>query len=438
MIKFPVTPDEFVQTSMRCQFGITEALGLFGIADLFSGAALGGEAALGAEAAATGATTLADITGTGTALFGGATGLEGTALAGGFGGGLEALTATAGLGSLGTAAGFLGAPSASALGTGAALDGGIEAGLLGPTGAAESGANAALGGLSGGSPLGAVAPQPQAFGGTSAFDTGTSPIAGVSSTGSPAPITGVTPSGASASSVAAPTGVTAPLGADPTAAATAATGATPTGAATGSTSIESLLGKAGNGALDSIVKNPLGIALGAGGLGYNILQGQKQTANQNALSADAATATANSNKLMQSGEALQQYLTSGKLPDAYQQQVDQAIADAKTSAISNAAQQGLPTDPTKNTALAATLAKIDSSRAGMQSQVAAQLFSSGSSLVSAGQGAAGLSGSLYQSLVNNDTTQAANTGKAIATLAAALNGKTQNTLGNTNVSVTPA
>ena len=38
---------------------------------------------------------------------------------------------------------------------------------------------------------------------------------------------------------------------------------------------------------------------------------------------------------------------------------------------------------------------------------------------------AGLSGQLFQSLVSNDTTQAANTGKAIASLAAALNGKTQ-------------
>jgi hypothetical protein len=59
--------------------------------------------------------------------------------------------------------------------------------------------------------------------------------------------------------------------------------------------------------IDSLVKNPLGVALGIGGLGYNILQGQKQTANEKALTADAQTATANSNNMVASGEALQQY-----------------------------------------------------------------------------------------------------------------------------------
>jgi hypothetical protein len=195
-------------------------------------------------------------------------------------------------------------------------------------------------------------------------------------------------------------------------------------------SIDQLLQKAGN----SITSNPLGIALGAAGLGYNIYSGQKNTANQKALTADANAATANSNQMVASGEALQQYLTNGTLPPAYQQQVDQAIADAKTSAISNAAQQGQNTDPTQNTALAATLAKIDASRAGMQTQVATQLFSSGTSLVQSGATAAGLSGQLFQALVANDTTQAANTGKAIATLAAALNGKSQNSAGGITIS----
>lgn len=204
--------------------------------------------------------------------------------------------------------------------------------------------------------------------------------------------------------------------------------------ASGSTSLTDLLKNAGSGAVKSLTSNPLGTALGAVGLGYNIYSGQKQSANQSALATDAQQATANSNQMVASGEALQQYLTNGTLPPAYQQQVDNAIADAKTAAISNAAANGLPTDPTKNTALAATLAKIDELRAGMQAQVAQTLFSSGSSLVSAGQSAANLSGNLYQTLVQNDTASAANTGKAIATLAAALNGKSQNTIGNTTIS----
>jgi hypothetical protein len=111
-----------------------------------------------------------------------------------------------------------------------------------------------------------------------------------------------------------------------------------------------------------------------------------------------------------------------------------AINDAKTRAISNAVPNGQPTDSTKNTALAQTLAEIDNQRATMQTQVASQLFSSGAGLINAGQGAAGLSGQLYSALVQNDTTQAANTGKAIATLAAALNGKSSNSIGGINIS----
>jgi hypothetical protein len=95
----------------------------------------------------------------------------------------------------------------------------------------------------------------------------------------------------------------------------------------------------------------------------------------------------------------------------------------------------LPTDPTKNTTLAAQIQSIQNQEPAMITQVASQLFTSGSSLISAGQSAAGLSGQLYQALVQNDTTQAGNIGKAIASLAAALNGKTQATIGNTPITI---
>jgi hypothetical protein len=421
------------------------------IPEMFSmGAADAGAAAagtIGADAAGTAAagSGIADIVGTGSGLFGGTTGLEGTAMAGGFGGGIGDLAAgTAGLGALGTAADFMAAPGASALGGagagfGAAAD--AAASQAGSSGLA-SGPASVLG--SGPGPLGAITPPPspqavggvQSFGGSntlspnvananagaSVFDTGTSPL-----TSSP----GAAPAGASASSLAAPSGVTAPFGADPTAAAGATAGATPAPGASAPSPIDSLV----KGATDSLTKNPLGVALGAAGLGYNILQGQKQTGNQNALSADAATATANSGKLLNQGEALTQYLTNGTLPPAYQTQVDQAINDAKTKAISNAAANGQPTDPTKNTSLAQELAQIDNQRGAMQTQVAQQLFQSGAGLINSAQGAAGLSGQLYQTLVQNDTTQSANMGKAIATLAAAMNGKSQANIGGTTVSV---
>jgi hypothetical protein len=394
--------------------GAGDALGLGGLFGADAAAGAGAAAAGAGEAAGAGA-SIGDIVGTGAGLFGGTTGLEGTALAGGFTGGLDALTATTGLGALGTAADFLAAPGASEFNA-AALTPGI--------GSPGGGAGA----------LGAASPPPQPITGpgvtgSSVFDTGTSGITGVGSTGAPS---AAVPAGASASSVAAPSGVSGLV--DPTAAGGVATGAAPAGQAAGSTSISDLLSKAGGGALKSLTSNPLGIALGAGGLGYNILQGQKQSQNQQALQADAKSATANSSQMVASGEALQQYLTNGTLPPAYQQQVDQAIADAKTKAISNAAQQGLPTDPNQNTALATELAKIDSQRGAMQTQIASQLFQSGQGLVGSGQQAAGLSGDLYKTLVQNDTTSAANTGKAIATLAAALNGKSSNSAGGITIS----
>jgi hypothetical protein len=417
-------------------FGLGDFLGLgslFGGADVAAAAAAPafetGLATIGGTAGAAATGGLADLVGTGTALAGGATGLEGTLLAGGATGGLEGALGLGGATALGTAEAFLGAPAASGFNA-AAITPGIGVFDQGPgvLNAASGAQPTAIGGATSLSPN--VANANAAIPGGSVFDTGSAAVPGVNAAGAPSAV----PAGGGASAISAPAGVTAP--ADVTAAATgaapaAAGGATPS-------SIEGLLGKAGGGVIDSLTKNPLGIGLGAAGLGYNILQGQKQSANQKALTADANTATANSNKLEASGEDLQKYLTNGTLPAAYQSQVDQAIQDAKTTAISNAAQQGQPTDPTQNTTLAATLAKIDASRAGMQAQVASQLFSSGQGLINAGQGAAGLSGQLFQALVQNDTTQAANTGKAIATLAAALNGRSSNSIGGTNISVSPA
>lgn len=434
-------------------FGIAE--GLAALTALFGGEAAAGGAALGAGELAAGAATGAGELGTlGTAnAFLGAGGFD--ALAGGAGAGT-------GASALGTAGAFLGSPGASALGGGAALAGGAAEGLLG-TGAAASGADAAATsagatGLAGGTGAIAGADTPIAallgstptagFGTTgissnvlnanasaSPFETGTQPITGTGAAGQP--------SGTGAAAVSAPGGVSAV--ADPTATVAGAQGATSVGGgplnpAPGGTtgSISDLLGKAGGGAIKSLTDNPLGVALGAGGLGYNIWQGQKQTANQQALAADAAKATANSDSLVNQGQALQQYLTTGKLPDAYEQQVNNAINDAKTRAISNAAAQGQPTDPTKNTALAVTLAGIDNQRAGMVSSIAEKLASSGATLINAGQAAAGLSGQLYQGLVANDTAQAKNTGAAIASLAAALNGRTQAKIGSTDINVSKA
>lgn len=439
-------------------FGIAESIAaltaLFGGEAAAGGAAVGAGEALGAGALGGAATGAGELGVLGTAGdFLGAGGFD--ALAGGAGAGTGASAAS-------TAGAFLGAEGASGLGSGAALAGGLGSGALG-AGAGVSGADAAASaaagsGLAGGTGGIAAADTPIAsllgatptagFGTTgissnvlnanaaaSPFDTGTKPITGLGAAGQPA--------GAGASAVSAPGGVA--TVADPTTVA-GAQGATsvggaplnpaPGGGTTGS--ISDLLGKAGGGALKSLTDNPLGVALGAGGLGYNIYAGQKQTANQQALAADASKATANSDSLVNQGQALQQYLTTGKLPDAYEQQVNNAINDAKTRAISNAAAQGQPTDPTKNTALAQTLAGIDNQRSGMVSSIAEKLASSGATLINAGQAAAGLSGQLYSGLVANDTAAAKNTGAAIASLAAALNGRSQSTIGGTNINVSKA
>lgn len=434
-------------------FGIAE--GIAALTALFGGEALaGGGAALGAgELAAGAATGAGELGALSTAeAFMGAGGFD--ALAGGAGAGTGAST-------LGTAGAFLGAADASGLGGGAALAGGLGSGALG-AGAGVSGADAAASaaagsGFAGGTGAIAGADTPIAallgstptagFGTTgigpnvananasaSPFDVGTKPVTGLGAAGQPA--------GTGASAVSAPGGVSAV--ADPTATVAGAQGATSIGggplnpAAGSSGSISDLLGKTGSGAIKSLTDNPLGVGLGAAGLGYNIFQGQKQSANMKALQADASKATANSDSLVSQGQALQQYLTTGKLPDSYEQQVNNAINDAKTRAISNAAAQGQPTDPTKNTALAQTLAGIDNQRSGMVSQIAERLAASGATLINAGQSAAGLSGQLYTALVKNDTEQARSTGQAIASLAAALNGRTATKIGDTNINLSKA
>jgi hypothetical protein len=63
------------------------------------------------------------------------------------------------------------------------------------------------------------------------------------------------------------------------------------------------------------------------------------------------------------------------------------------------------------------------------------LVPSGSSLISARQGAAKLSGQLYAALVQNDTTQAANVGKALPRFAPLLNGKSEASIGRTPITI---
>lgn len=159
----------------------------------------------------------------------------------------------------------------------------------------------------------------------------------------------------------------------------------------------------------AVAKNPLGIGLGAAGLGYSIYNGQNQSDAVKKLADAAAQQSA-------TGSQLSRYALTGTLPPGSQAAVDQAISQAKANAVSNAAGQGLPTDPTRNTALAATLAKIDQQGPIIAAQIAQSLLSSGASF-------SGLSNQLYSTLAGIDQTQTANMGKAIANFSAALSNR---------------
>ena len=422
--------------------GLDSLLGAIGLgseaAAPAAAAAETGAATIGAGAggAAAGGGTLADIVGTGAGLAGGTTGLTGTALAGGAGTDLSALLGTGAATAGGTAADFLSAPAAS----------GFNASAVAPTAIGGATSIDSLG-------LGPGVANANASAPSSAFTSSASPVANVTGGGAPSAV----PAGASAGSSAAPasvagnpdatsitslTGAPAPNGTVPQAAGYSSLGGpngpAPLGGGTSvpaSTSFSDTLSGLGDKALSSVTNNPLGVGLGAAGLGYSIYSGLQNTANEKALTATAQTAGANSAALEQQGQGLVNYLTSGTLPPAYQTQITQSINSAITQAKSAAAAQGLSTDPTQNTALAAQIQEIQNQQPILQEQIAAQLAGTGTSLIGAGASAAGLSGNLYQALVQNDTTQAANAGKAIASLAAALNGKTATSVGGVNISM---
>ena len=368
-----------------------------------------------------------------------------------------------------TGLGEAGAGAAGAFGTGAIADmaaAGVP-GALAPT--AATGAGMGLGDLMAGTFASGLGPEALGMGGLASSAVGASDVLGAgfgatadalgsgtfapqgaipggtadvwaAPTGQAASLPGASGPGASAfapaSGVSAPAGatgtfpdVTAAAAGAPTSgganAATSALGVTPGGAAPAAGAPGaaqaggSFLDKLGTGAINSITKNPLGVGLGAAGLGFNMLQGQKQSDAVKALAAQASD-------LSGQGAQMRSYLASGTLPPGLQASVDKAVADAKSHAISNAAQQGLPTDPTQNTALAQSLAAIDQQVPILTAQLGQQLLSSGVQ-------ESGLSSQLYTSLAQIDQTQTTNMGKAIANFAAAMSpGGTKIQIGGTS------
>lgn len=155
-------------------------------------------------------------------------------------------------------------------------------------------------------------------------------------------------------------------------------------------------------------KNIPGAAIGAAGLGYSVLQGQKQSAYAQQMAQQAASLNAQ-------GQQLYSYLQNGNLPPGLQASLKQATDAAKSKIISNFASQNMNTDPNQNTALAAELAAVDQQALISTAQIGQQLLSSGVSET-------GLSSQLYTTLAGIDQTQTANIGKAIASFASAVSG----------------
>lgn len=163
------------------------------------------------------------------------------------------------------------------------------------------------------------------------------------------------------------------------------------------------------GILNSLgIKNPLVAAVGAGGLGYALSQGQAQTKYSPELEAQARS-------LNTQGQQLLSYLQSGTLPAGLQASLNQATSAAKAKIISNYAAQGLNTDPSQNSALQQQLQQVDQQALISTAQMGQQLMQSGIQET-------GLSSDLYKTLVGIDQTQTANIGKAIASFASALSG----------------
>ena len=369
-------------------FSIPAGIGaLFGGGDLLAGLGLGGAAAGEAAAASAPLDLLA---------FGGGDAAAAFAPAVAAGAGIE---------------------GGSALGAGLAAEGALPAGAAGIplAGGLDSSVAGGLGLIGGEAALPAGA-TPTSFspGSGNAFDNLAS---GATPSGSPLGTTGTAPVSSGAGAVSAPAGVNAPVDATSVAPTTQG-GIEGTGgfnfmdAAAGQPGVngapaapgggQGLLGTAGN----AISRNPVGTALAAGGLGYNILQGQKNSAAVNALESQAAQAAA-------TGATLQSYLTNGTLPPAIQAQVSQATAAARARILANYQNTPGGADPTKNSALAQELNNLEIQAIATAGQLEQQMSTEGLQ-------ASGLSSNIYSQLAQIDATQTANIGKSIASMAAAL------------------
>ena len=179
-----------------------------------------------------------------------------------------------------------------------------------------------------------------------------------------------------------------------------------------------------------IGKNPLGLAAGAGGLAYSLANANTKPGSVQQLETLAATDLAQSGSFTTAGQTMQSYLPQGALPPGQQAQLEQAVRAEKAKIVQSYASQGLPADPSKNTALAQDLNAVDERALATKGTLEGQDFQAGQQLINAGIQESGMANALYTQLQQIDQTNTTAIGAAIARMAAALSGNLKINIGS--------
>jgi hypothetical protein len=198
----------------------------------------------------------------------------------------------------------------------------------------------------------------------------------------------------------------------------------------------------GGGVLSSLTSGLKTAApfVGAAGLGASLYSGyeQKQQLNSlnkqeqaNAINAGniAAQAQSIAAPLLNNGQALTTYLTTGTLPPQFQTQVDQTIASQKAGIIQGYASRGMSTDPKQNSQLQQDLAAVDNSKNELMTSLESTLATAGNQMITTANNllSQGLSATQLEaqipiqiSQLNQELNQSMS--QAISNFAAAING----------------
>lgn len=164
-----------------------------------------------------------------------------------------------------------------------------------------------------------------------------------------------------------------------------------------------------SGAKDQIMKNPLGSAAAAVGLGSAFMGGGTDNSPERQKLQSLAE------RLGPQGQQLMNYLSTGTLPPGLQAKLDQATSAAKARIISNHAKNGQSTDPSMNSALAQELNGVDINAVAAMAQSQIQMMETGLRET-------GLSSQLYEMLMKMDRQDNKDLMDSIAKFAAALGG----------------